>query len=217
VGVRLRRTLALGWVLFVVVTATLTAWHVLWGGPPKDRAERAQVWGTIWAVGVGVPPMLGAWSHWTRASPAEGGRDGGGGVRVLSCYGRRYRRWVLNSSTFVDVKGLATAGDHTPRLEEVFVDVALVSRAPHRVSADPLADIRADPSERHSIATFLGLKEPVVLAVLGPPGCGKTTLLTHVALRTARASCHGLQACAPGAADRAGDAGPAGSRGCCDR
>jgi hypothetical protein len=58
--------------------------------------------------------------------------------RVVSGYGGRYRRWVLDSHNFIDVKGLATAGDHTPRLDEVYVDVALVARAPHQVSGDPL-------------------------------------------------------------------------------
>jgi predicted NACHT family NTPase len=48
------------------------------------------------------------------------------------------------------------------------------------VSSDPLVGIREDASERHSIETFLDRSEPVVLAVVGPPGCGKTTLLKHV-------------------------------------
>jgi hypothetical protein len=107
--------------------------------------------------------------------------------RVVSGYGGRYRRWVLDSHNFVDVKGLATAGDHTPRLDEVYVDVALVARAPHQVSGDPLGGIREDASERYSITAFLDRRAPVVLAVIGPPGCGKTTLLLHVARRSARA------------------------------
>jgi hypothetical protein len=107
--------------------------------------------------------------------------------RVVSGYGGRYRRWVLDSHNFVDVKGLATAATQTPRLDEVYVDVALLSRAPHQVSGDPLGGIREDASERHSITEFLDRKAPLVLAVVGPPGCGKTTLLLHVARRSARA------------------------------
>jgi hypothetical protein len=194
VRVRLHRVLVLGWILVVLAAAAVVVWYVLRGGAVRDQPNRAQVSGTLLGAVVIVPPVIvWAWSHWPRTSLEEGGRGRVGG-RVWSRYGRRYRRWVLASSTFVDVKGLATAGDHTPRLEEVFVDVALVARAPHAVSADPLAGIREDASERHSIQMFLGRREPVVLAVVGPPGCGKTTLLTHVARCTARLTRHNPRA-----------------------
>jgi hypothetical protein len=104
----------------------------------------------------------------------------------LSSYRRRYRRWVLDSRRYVDIKGLATAGDNTPQLEQVYVDVALTRRAPHQVSSDPLSKIPEDVTERYSIGTFLDHDQAVVLAVLGPPGCGKTTLLAHIAMRSAR-------------------------------
>src|SRR5262249_50716448 len=54
-------------------------------------------------------------------------------------YGYRYRRWVLDSLRYVDVQDLATGGDHIPELNDVYVDVALVSRAAHQVSDDPLS------------------------------------------------------------------------------
>jgi hypothetical protein len=106
-------------------------------------------------------------------------------ARLLSDYRRRYRRWVLDSRRYVDVKGLATAGDFTPQVDQVYVDVALTRRAPHLVSGDPLSDIPEDAAERLSIGMFLDRRRPVVLAVLGPPGCGKTTLLVHAARHSA--------------------------------
>ena len=105
----------------------------------------------------------------------------------LSGYGRRYRQWVLDSRRYVDVKDLATGGDHTPELDDVYVDVALVRRAPHQVSGNPLGSVAEDATGRHSVSEFLDRRERVVLAVSGPPGSGKSTLLAHAARRSARA------------------------------
>ena len=70
-------------------------------------------------------------------------------------YGYRYRRWVLDSFRYVDLQDLATGGDHIPELNDVYVDVALVSRAAHQVSDDPLSLAPADTSARHSVSEFL--------------------------------------------------------------
>ena len=105
----------------------------------------------------------------------------------LSAYGRRYRQWMLDSGRYIDMKGLATGGDHTPELDEVYVDVALVRRAPHQVSGNPLRSVPEDVAGRHSVSEFLDSRERVVLAVSGPPGSGKSTLLAHVARRSAKA------------------------------
>ena len=55
----------------------------------------------------------------------------------LSAYGRRYRQWMLDSGRYIDMKGLATGGDHTPELDEVYAYVALVRRAPHQAFGNP--------------------------------------------------------------------------------
>ncbi|MEU5784876.1 NACHT domain-containing protein [Micromonospora lupini] len=104
----------------------------------------------------------------------------------LSRYGRRYREFVLSSLRYVDAKGLATVGDQSPELEEVFVELSLVSRAPHDVPGSVLADTPLEVSDRVSVWTVLGDATPRVLAVVGGPGCGKTTLLRHVARRLAK-------------------------------
>src|ERR1700729_1294589 len=59
------------------------------------------------------------WRHVMQASAVPG-------------YGYRYRRWVLDSLRYIDVQDLATGGDHIPELGDVYVDVALVSRAPQQ-------------------------------------------------------------------------------------
>jgi hypothetical protein len=105
---------------------------------------------------------------------------------ALPWYGHRYRRWVLDSLRYIDVQDLATGGDHIPELDDVYVDVALVSRAPHQVSGDPLGQAAEDTSERLSIGELLDRRSPVALVLVGQPGSGKSTLLAHAARRSAR-------------------------------
>ena len=101
-------------------------------------------------------------------------------------YGYRYRRWVLDSLTYIDVQDLATGGDHIPELGELYVDVALVSRAAYQASGAPLSQAAEDASKRHSLTELLDRRSPVVLALLGQPGSGKSTLLAHAARRSAQ-------------------------------
>jgi energy-coupling factor transporter ATP-binding protein EcfA2 len=98
-------------------------------------------------------------------------------------YGSRYRRWVADSLRYVDVQDLATGGDHIPQLSDVYVDVALVTRARDQ---DGSLDWVRDTSERHSISDYLDRRPRVVLALIGQPGCGKSTLLAHAARRSAQ-------------------------------
>ena len=109
----------------------------------------------------------------------------------LPGYGNRYRRWVHDSLRYVDVQDLATGGDHIPELDDVFVDVALVSRAPDPASADPLGETVADGAQRHSFGELLDSQSRAVLALVGRPGSGKSTLLAKAARRNARLFAHG--------------------------
>src|SRR5580704_19682648 len=111
------------------------------------------------------------WRHVMQASAVPG-------------YGYRYRRWVLDSLRYIDVQDLATGGDHIPELGDVYVDVALVSRAPQQAPADRQA--AEDTSARHTIDELLDRRARVVLALIGQPGSGKSTLLAHAARRSAQ-------------------------------
>ncbi|NUS86174.1 MAG: NACHT domain-containing protein, partial [Streptomyces sp.] len=113
----------------------------------------------------------------------------------ISRFERDYRAYVLRHHRFVDLKGLATRGDYTPGLEEVFVDVSLVPRPTHEASQESLAGPVPGPPPggtdggipvRRSIREFLGGPEGTALAVIGAPGTGKTTMLKHLALGLAR-------------------------------
>ncbi|MCP9207276.1 NACHT domain-containing protein [Streptomyces sp. NEAU-Y11] len=107
----------------------------------------------------------------------------------VSRFERDYRAYVLSHHRFIDLKGLATRGDYTPGLEEVFVDVSLMPRSAHQVARESLAgaDGGAFPARR-SVRDFLGGPEGTALAVIGFPGTGKTTMLKHLALGLARES-----------------------------
>jgi hypothetical protein len=110
---------------------------------------------------------------------------------ILPGYGHRYRRWVLDSLQFVDVQDLATGGDHVQELGDVYVDVALVSRAPDEVSGGLLSEVSGDAPERHSIRELLDRRPPAVLALVGQPGSGKSTLLAYAARRSAHTAVPG--------------------------
>src|ERR1700733_8828489 len=109
------------------------------------------------------------WRHVMQASAVPG-------------YGYRYRRWVLDSLRYIDVQDLATGGDHIPELGDVYVDVALVSRAPQQAPGDGQA--AEDSLARHTIDELLDRRSRVVLALIGQPGSGKSTLLAHAARRS---------------------------------
>jgi hypothetical protein len=113
-----------------------------------------------------------AWQQLVRASAVPG-------------YGYRYRRWVLDSLRYVDVQDLATGGDHIPELDDVYVDVALVSRAPQQATDNQLIQASEDTAGRHSISELLDGRSRVVIALVGQPGSGKSTMLAHAAKRTA--------------------------------
>jgi hypothetical protein len=105
---------------------------------------------------------------------------------------------VLDSLKYVDPQDLATGGEHIPELDDVYVDVALVSRAPQPPSGGPASpaspaasNAAGEDTARHSISELLGSRSPVVLALVGQPGSGKSTLLAQAARRSVRWSVRG--------------------------
>jgi hypothetical protein len=124
-------------------------------------------------AGLGAHLTARTWRQFVQASAVPG-------------YGYRYRRWVLDSLRYIDVQDLATGGDHIQELDDVYVDVALVSRAPHLLSG-PLGPAAEETSERQSIGGILDRRSPVALVLVGQPGSGKSTLLAHAARRSAGA------------------------------
>jgi hypothetical protein len=105
--------------------------------------------------------------------------------RRTTRFGKRYRAHLLDDLRFVDLKGLV-GRFFDPDLSDVYVDVALRPHDPGKMSSSDLAaatDLADLPAtgQRRLIADFLGKPRPRVLAVIGAPGTGKTTLLRHTA------------------------------------
>jgi len=106
-------------------------------------------------------------------------------IRMLfSSYRKRYLRYLGYKHRSFDVKGLSTQGAHSIEIEQVFVELSVDPRSPTGIKSDP---ITSSTGERHTIWDYLELSrvEGSNLAVIGAPGCGKTTLLKHLALMLA--------------------------------
>jgi hypothetical protein len=135
-------------VILGVPAAVAAVWRRLLTQHLVAALTLAVVWLVLCGVGVMVRQALAGPAR-RRLEQAGNAVDRAAGL-WLSGYGRRYRQWVLDSRRYIDVKDLATGGDHTPELDDVYVDVALFRRAPHQVSGNPLLEVPEDASGRHS-------------------------------------------------------------------
>lgn len=101
----------------------------------------------------------------------------------FSHFDRDYRGFLSRTQRFIDVRGLTVVGPYTPELAEVFVDVSVVPRTPADIPTGVLSDDPVNGFTRHVLSDFLDRPEPSVIAIIGGPGTGKTTLLLHTARR----------------------------------
>ncbi len=102
--------------------------------------------------------------------------------RTSARFQRDYRRQVRETVRFVDQKGFIIRGD-APELEHIYVDVSLESRPPREDAGGLVTDLPQVSNQRRSLRTFIQREKPAVLALIGAPGTGKTTLLRHTTLR----------------------------------
>lgn len=106
---------------------------------------------------------------------------------LFSGFHRHYNKHIIYEHRVFNVRGLRTMGTFTIELEQVFVELRIApSTNIHQANFDPVSAKKL--AGNRPIWDFLQLKKPQerrVLAIIGAPGCGKTTLLQHIALTLA--------------------------------
>jgi len=104
----------------------------------------------------------------------------------FSSFYRRYNQHIFFEHRVFNVRGLRTRGTFTLELEQVFVDLRIApTHNPQDVNFDPIST--REMAGNRPLWDFLQIgkrnhKKRLVLAIIGAPGCGKTTLLQHLAL-----------------------------------
>ncbi|MCP4009377.1 MAG: DUF1566 domain-containing protein [Proteobacteria bacterium] len=125
------------------------------------------VWETL------KPDMVKATADWVKVAALNG----------VSGFRKRYKKHILFEHRVFGSKGLRTPGQGILELAQVFVELQIAPSHMLQVSSNPLAAKILPGSQ--PVWAFLQRfkkKEATALAILGPPGCGKTTLLKNLAL-----------------------------------
>ncbi|MFH9429451.1 NACHT domain-containing protein [Streptomyces sp. NPDC017615] len=115
---------------------------------------------------------------------SESGTDG---ANITTAHGGRrvYLRQLRASVRDMETVGIGTQSEFVFRMRQVYVDVTVVSQVLHAAAREPYVG-PVSGGERRSLASVLrdgdGDGAPQVLAVIGGPGSGKTTLARNTAL-----------------------------------
>lgn len=97
----------------------------------------------------------------------------------------RYYQEIINQYSILNTRGLGMVNTFALKLEQIFVDLQIIpSNNPDAPNIDLIA--AKELKGKRPIWDFLRSDKFIgALVVVGPPGCGKTTLLQHVALMLA--------------------------------
>lgn len=161
------------WIAAVLLpVVAIAVWRQPVASHPFITAISLAIYGMAWTIG----RQLG--SRWQDRVVDQVDRRI---THWLSGFGRRYRQFVLDKQCYIDLKGLTTIDSYTPKLDDVFVDLALAPRPASRMGEGVLDQPPEHVTESLSVANLIDRDGTQILAVLGVPGSGKTTLLRHTA------------------------------------
>lgn len=107
---------------------------------------------------------------------------------LFSGYRHKYLEYLVYQHRTFDVKGLSTQGPYNLELENVYVQLDVDPTPIGDISTNPLSALPENlRSGSHTIWQYVADKNTTRhnFVVLGAPGCGKTTLLKHVAITLA--------------------------------
>ncbi|MDM8556450.1 DUF1566 domain-containing protein [Desulfococcaceae bacterium HSG7] len=119
------------------------------------------------------PPVIDFTAEWVKVTV----------LNFFSHFGRRYKEHLIYEHRVFNVRGLRTTGTYTLEIEKIFVELNLAPSNPHQASTNPLEWKTLSGSQPvWGFIRRLKKQQATALAILGPPGCGKTTLMKYITL-----------------------------------
>gem|GEM_PF-1561494 len=102
----------------------------------------------------------------------------------FSSFSKKFHQQVIYSHRIFNVRGLRTQGTFTLELNHVFVALQITHTNIQKANVNPI--LVKELEGKQEIWNFLQRDDLPVLAIIGAPGCGKTTLLQYLALTFAQ-------------------------------